>query len=347
VRGVVIAVTSSRFVQRWRFACDGPISALALSPDGRDVAAATEDGPIVVLDPASGAQRWRTAGHSGGTTTLDWAPDSARLISGGRDGLAIVRERADGAALATVDCGAAWIERVAVAPHGRTFAVASGREVSLRGIDGELIVAWARRASTVLDLAWRPSRGASTLACVAYGAVTLFREDLARPPRELRWPGSSLVLAWSPDGRFVATGDQDSTVHFWIVKRSEDLMMSGYARKVRELAWSADAKYLATGGGTDITVWNCTPPGPAGSEPIVLEEHEAPVRSLAFRHDGPTLASCAADGSLVVWNVTTGNAVATLDGSGVAANAVRWSREDDTLFVADAAGIVTAWSQAG
>jgi WD40 repeat protein len=342
----VSAVVSAPFSARWRWECGGPVSALAVSPDGREIAAATEEGPIAVLYARSGAVRWRSGGHDGGTTALSWTPDSSVLVSGGRDGRAAVRERDDGAVQADVSCGGgAWVERVAVAPDARRFAVACGPHVSLRSISGDLAGTWPRRASTVLDLAWRPSRGNATLACVAYGAVSLFRaDDLRRSWRELKWPGSSLVLAWSPDGRFIATGDQDSTVHLWIVKRSEDLMMSGYARKVRELAWSANSRYLATGGGSAITVWDCTPPGPAGSEPIVLEQHDAPVRALAFRDD-TVLASCAADGSVVVWDVAAKAPLAALDGDGAAARALRWSPDLQTLFVGDDAGVVTAWSQ--
>jgi WD40 repeat protein len=76
----------------------------------------------------------------------------------------------------------------------------------------------------------------------------LFGVSQEAPQRRFEWKGSILRLAWSPNGRFVATGDQDSTVHFWFEEDRRDLQMSGYPTKVREL-WNAASRYLATGGG--------------------------------------------------------------------------------------------------
>jgi WD40 repeat protein len=43
------------------------------------------------------------------------------------------------------------------------------------------------------------------------------------------------AIAWSPNGNFVASGNQDSTVYFWFIEGGEDLQMTGYPAEVREL----------------------------------------------------------------------------------------------------------------
>jgi WD40 repeat protein len=88
-----------------------------------------------------------------------------------------------------------------------------------------------------------------------------------------------------------ATGDEDSTVQFWIVKSSVDLMMSGYATNVRELSWDATGCYLATGGGTMPCVWDVSGKGPAGTKPMQFDAHQGNVTALAFQPAGPLLAS--------------------------------------------------------
>lgn len=100
------------------------------------------------------------------------------------------------------------------------------------------------------------------------------------------------MVAWSPNGERLATGDQDASVHFWLVKKGTDLMMSGYPRKVRELAWDRTGSWLATGGGFQIIVWDCSI-SPEGTEPLVLEHHEVPLCKLAYQRRGNLLASAS------------------------------------------------------
>lgn len=42
-------------------------------------------------------------------------------------------------------------------------------------------------------------------------------------------------MAWSPDGRYLSHGNQDATVHFWIVATGRELQMTGYPSKVAQL----------------------------------------------------------------------------------------------------------------
>ncbi len=105
------------------------------------------------------------------------------------------------------------------------------------------------------------------------------------------WKGSILTLAWSPDGRYLVHGDQDATVHFWVLASGKDYQMWGYPTKVRELAWDHTSRYLATGGGPVVVVWDYAGKGPQSSKPLMLEAHEDFLSALAFQHTGPLLAS--------------------------------------------------------
>jgi WD40 repeat protein len=210
--------------------------------------------------------------------------------------------------------------------------------VRLWGADGALLREWTDHTSTVADLAWKPGR--RELAVAAYGGLTLYDPERDEPRARHTWKGSTLVIAWSPDGKYVATGDQDSTVHFWFSATGQDLQMWGYPTKVRELAWDPGSRFLATGGGPEVTVWDCAGKGPEGTRALQLQAHENLVSALAYQGSGPLLASGGADGLVAVWRPDRGRRAAAQTGFNVGITALAWSPDDRWLAVGTEAGTV-------
>jgi WD40 repeat protein len=235
----------------WQAEIGDHVIALAWSPDGAGLAAAAVGGPITLFDGRTGRIRHVLPGHGFGTAALSWSPPphptlsplggegrvrgGGILASAGQDGKVKLWNVSTGQLHMALDGGSAWVER-AVWSSGRTLlAAAAGKRVRLWNTAGQLMREYDNHPSTVADIQWKP--GTLELVSAAYGQLAFFHPDQAEPVRSLNWKGSQLVLAWSPDGQHLATGDQDATVHFWIMKTGEDLMMSGYPTKVRELSW--------------------------------------------------------------------------------------------------------------
>jgi WD40 repeat protein len=65
---------------------DGPILALAYSPDAKYVAVGSAVGDVHIYDAETGAAAAKCSGHRGGIYTLQFHPDSRHLISAGFDG---------------------------------------------------------------------------------------------------------------------------------------------------------------------------------------------------------------------------------------------------------------------
>jgi WD40 repeat protein len=106
--------------------------------------------------------------------------------------------------------------------------------------------------------------------------------------------GWVLGVAWSPDGRHLAAGTQESSVVFWRVgapSGTPPSQMTGYAAKVTQVAWDASSRYLATAGGSAVTIWDISGEGPEGRTPQELDGHDErvstwrtrPVRCWCFR----------------------------------------------------------------
>jgi len=266
------------------------IAALAWAPDGGAVAAACADGAIVTLAPGTG-DITDVHRHDAPATCLAWS-SSGVLASGGQDGRVFIGPR-------TVQAGGGWVERVAWRPDGATLAVAHGRRVQLRAADAGQVATSRDFPATITCLGWHP--GGVHVAAGSYGGVWLLRGRDARVTKPLRWKGSVLELAISADGRRLAHGNQDASVHFWDLRKDTELEMSGYATKVRELAWRHDGRLLATGGGTAVTVWDFSARGPAGTRPRELQQHDEQVSWLGFAPGSPLLASTGADGLALLW----------------------------------------------
>ncbi len=267
------------------------VNQIAWSPDGDGVLAVAANGVVLGVQAADGATV-RAHRHDGPATCLALSPDG-RLASGGHDGTVIVDGR-------SVALGSGWVERVAWRPDGGRLAAAHGRRVHVLEPDGAPSALSPEFEATVTCLQWQP-RGVG-VAAGSYGGVQLLRARDGRPETELAWKGSVLELAISPDGKRLAHGNQDSSVHFWEIAKRRELHMWGYEAKVRELAWRRDGRYLATGGGSTATVWDFAGKGPENSTPIELDGHDGQIAWLGFQPAGPLLASAGDDGALLIWS---------------------------------------------
>lgn len=314
--------------KKWQADIGEHVISLRWSPDGTLLAAAAVGGPIVLFDGA-GKEKARFPGHGFGTMDLAWHPKGAVLASAGQDGKARLWDVATGKQQREMPGGAAWVEHVAWSGDGSYLAAAAGKRVRLFNPAGDMLREWPDHPSTVADLQWKPR--SLELASAAYSKLTIFKPTQQEPLRVFEWKGSMLVLAWSPDGNHIATGDQDNTVHFWMMKTGKDLMMSGYPSKVRELSWDSTGRYLATGGSDTICVWDTAGKGPAGSKPVQLEGHEQLLRALAYQNFGPLLASACAGGKLAVWG--KGEVPLFMTEHGAEATQLAWAPDDRRIAV--------------
>jgi G3E family GTPase/WD40 repeat protein len=331
----------ARLDRLWRAFLPDHVFALAWSPDGRHLATAAVSGPVAVI-AEGGTIRHMFPGHTFGTTAVDWF-GADTLVSAGQDGKVRFWDISSGRERLAVEAGRAWVERISVSPCGTYVASAAGRHLRLWDWQGRLVQDYPAHPSTVADVAWRP--GTLELASAAYGGVSLWTATSSERARHFAWKGSVLKLAWSPSGKYLATGDQDSTVHFWIYATGQDLQMSGYPTKVRELAWDCGSKFLATGGGCEMTVWDCSGKGPEGTTPLSLSAHAktTTVSSLAFQHRGQLLASGGGDGLVVLWQPEKGKrpVIQTKLDSGITQMA--WAGDDARLAVAGESGEVALY----
>jgi WD40 repeat protein len=147
--------------------------------------------------------------------------------------------------------------------------------------------------------------------------------------------------AWSPDGKRLATGGDDSVSKVWDAASGKELLtLSGHGGPVLSVAWRPDSQRLATASDDKTAkVWD--PAG--GQELLTLSGHGGPVRSVAWSPDGKQLATASDDKTAKVWDPAGGQELLTLSGHGGPVRSVAWSPDGKQLATASDDKTAKVW----
>ncbi|WNV76977.1 WD40 repeat domain-containing protein [Geodermatophilus sp. DSM 44513] len=324
----------------WRVEVPESVAAAGWSGDGV-LAVADLGGQVTLLDGRDGAVLGTGPAHPGGVHTLAWQPRGDVLATGGADGRVALRDA--GRREHHVDLGG-WVHALRWSPSGDRLAVGAGRDLVLLDPAGGVLARWDGQPSTVTDVVW--SRDGSRVGAAAYGGLRWYAvaRPAPEPVRTLDGGGSLLVARVSPDGRWVASGNQDASVHVWRLWSGEDAEMAGYPEKVDVLAFDRTGRWLANGGTTEVHLWDFSGAGPAGRAPRRLPGHDAQLSALAWQPTGDLLASAGRDGGLAVWApATVTRRVPRLDlDAGARVTALAWSPDGARVAAGTREGAVLA-----
>jgi WD40 repeat protein len=336
-----------QLTKHWAATLGDYVIDLAWSPDGTQLAAASAAGPVTLFAGGDGTRRHEFPGHADGTNCLAWAPSvvaapAATLATGGQDGAVKFWDATAGQHTATAALGHAWVEHLAWRPAAAAtdsgaplLFAAAGRELRALGPDGALRHAFPAAPKTIAALAWEPAGGCAAVAY--FGGVCLWDADDFIIQKELPYGNGINALVWSPDGKWLVSGNQDPSVHLWIPAEDIELHMSGYEGKVRHLSFDHTSRWLATSGGRDACVWDCSGQGPEGREPAMLP-HESPICALAFQHAHGLLVSASIDGVVQLWSPERRQPLRATIRMPAPAAKLAWSPDDRQLAIGSAQG---------
>ena len=254
-----------------------------------------------------GEVRWAdgeaAAAHDGAILCAAAHPSGAGIVTGGDDGRLVWSRLAPDAAPQVetlAEISGRWIEALAVSPASGLIAFAAGRDVHVRDVAN---AAFERRFShekSVAGLAFDPK--GRRLAAATYGGAALWYARIAdQKPVMMRWAGSHVGAAFSPDGKFLISAMQEGALHGWRLEGATDMRMGGYPSKIHSLVFVENGLWLATSGANGVVLWPFSGAnGPMGKQAAEIGfDQAALVTRVAGQPGGTGIAAGLSDGR--VW----------------------------------------------
>ena len=243
--------------------------------------------------------------------------------------------------IATLDDHTEWVHSVAFSPDGKTLASGAGNAGK-----GNAIILWdiASKKNIVIleeyarDVAFSPD--GTILASARASTIKLW--DVATWHNFANLDGHLspvMSVAFSPDGKTLASVGWDQTVRLWdVATQTHIATFSGHTDVVHSVAFSPDGTILASGSYDDtVRLWDV-----ATQTHIATHSHWAAVKPVAFSPDGTLLAFGSFD-QVKLWDVARKEIIADLDCIG-GVESVVFSPDGLSLACGTASGTVELWN---
>jgi eukaryotic-like serine/threonine-protein kinase len=291
---------------------DGPVDALAFSPDGKRLVTGNRNGTLTVRDLETGESVPVIKRLPSGVTSVAFSPDGECVIysctSNPRINVLKVQNRG-GIIVRSVNTDALF-DGVTFSPNGKSFAADRielfESQVSLFGLDrGELVREYEpprdrrRRRETAFSSDGRLLAVAGET--VSNGEIHVFNinDKSSRPIFSTKTEKMPAGMAFGPDGRRIAFGDVGIVKVWDMLDNRELLTIKAHDQFICALAFSADGARVATAGSDrTVRVWDAE----TGKPLRVLKGCDGYVRTLAFSPDGRWIASVDEGGTADVWD---------------------------------------------
>ncbi len=283
------------------------ITSIAVSADGKTVAAGIEDARVILYSADTGQEKLTVKGNNQlPVTKVAFNPKGKKVAGVSRDTVLRIWDIETGEQTRNLTGHENPTRAVAYSPDGLKLATAGeDSRISLWSED-KLLQIFKGHRNFINDLAFSPD--GTILASASDDQRIIFWDVTTGKIIQTLLGHADAVtgIAFSPSGKVLVSASKDGTVRVWDSNGTQIDILKGPTKRLQTVAFSPDGKYIAAGGEENkIFLWDADTLKPRGSLPL---NKAARVNSVAFSPvDSNSLVTGDDAGEISVWDVVKGN----------------------------------------
>ncbi len=290
------------------------VTSAAFRFDGKAIATGSMDGTAKLWDAATGRVLVAFPASAGPVKSVAISPDGSHIVTASERDTATVWDAQTGQVVLTINHRIDLVKTMAISPDGESVAIGGGvayqpSDVTLWNVKtGKRQIILKGHQDHVASLAF--SADGKQILTASVNDARVWDLSASREVLRVRHGdilGSIWSVAFSPDGRLIATGGEDGKAKLWDAESGHEVhLLKGHRSGVASLAFSPDGGRIATGSwDRTLKIWDVE----QGDETLALKGHTDRVLSVAFSADGKQLMSGSSDHTAKVWDAQRGQEI--------------------------------------
>ena len=274
----------------------------AFTPDGRRAIVASGDRSVRYYDVEGRRDLKRFVGHTASVWAVALSPDGKFAASGSMDGTARVWDLQTNLEVAKYAEHTSLVSAVAFTPNSKWIVSGSfdGTVVYWKAVTGQ--EGWrAEKLGLVTSLAIDP-QGQYVAVATENALVLLDLTDGHELKRYGKFTSPLSAVAISPNGKWIAAGNDAGTVRVWLVGEDKArYTLTGHEGGVRSVAIKDGGRWVLTGGADrTLRLWDTSA---AKQEMPIFRKHAASVTGVAFLDNGTQTVSGDRNLTVLPWKI--------------------------------------------
>lgn len=281
------------------------IQNLALSPDGKTIASASDDGTVKFWELEVGTNPTLEIKDQGGWVRAVTFLSDRQIITAGQDKNIKIIDIASGKVVKTLRGHTNLVNNLAIAPASDLLVSGSyDNTVNVWQLStSKLLRSLKGHTDKIWGIAISPD-GKQIVSASRDKTLKIWDTKTGEPVKTLsgHLAGVTCVLI-TPDGKHIISGSSDKSIRVWDIATGNQLfMLTGHKEVIGAIAITSDGNYLISGGKDNpdsIHLWNLK------TKSLIwdLIGHTDLVTSLVITPDNQKLISSSQDKSINIWEL--------------------------------------------